>query len=267
MSISSGSTRKAGPFTGNGVTVAFPFTFKVFQTSDVLVVQTDLSAVETTLTMGTHYTVALNSNQDSTPGGTVTLLAAPATGYLITMGSQVPETQTLTLTNNGGFFPNVINEALDRATILIQQLSEKMSRAVTVGISSSVTADELVADLLAIQAISAGDLASVVTKDADTGAAHMPNGTTAQRPAAPLYGDTRANSQTGSMEWWNGSAWVPMGGGATGASGNAAFYENDITVTADYTISTNKNAMTAGPITINSGVTVTVPSGSVWTVV
>ena len=45
------------------------------------------------------------------------------------------------------------------------------------------------------------------------------------------------------------------------------FYENPTTVTADYTITTNKNAMSAGPITINSGVTITVPNGSTWTVV
>jgi hypothetical protein len=45
------------------------------------------------------------------------------------------------------------------------------------------------------------------------------------------------------------------------------FWENGTTVTADYTITTNKNAMSAGPITINDGVTVTVPTGSTWTVV
>ena len=45
------------------------------------------------------------------------------------------------------------------------------------------------------------------------------------------------------------------------------FYENSINVSADYTITTGKNAMSAGPITINTGITVTVPSGSTWTIV
>ena len=45
------------------------------------------------------------------------------------------------------------------------------------------------------------------------------------------------------------------------------FYENDTNVSSNYTITANKNAMSAGPITIDSGVTVTVPSGSAWTVV
>tara|TARA_R100001510_G_C7580584_1_gene153716 strand:+ start:32 stop:748 length:717 start_codon:yes stop_codon:yes gene_type:complete len=57
------------------------------------------------------------------------------------------------------------------------------------------------------------------------------------------------------------------GGGATGAGGDEIFYENDQTVTADYTITSGKNAMSAGPITINNGVSVTVPSGSTYTIV
>jgi len=55
--------------------------------------------------------------------------------------------------------------------------------------------------------------------------------------------------------------------GATGGSTDQVFYENDQTVTANYAITTNKNAMTAGPITINSGVTVTIPTGSEWSIV
>jgi hypothetical protein len=56
-------------------------------------------------------------------------------------------------------------------------------------------------------------------------------------------------------------------GGATGGSTDQIFWENDTVVTTNYTVTTAKNAMTAGPITINSGVTVTVPTGSSWTVV
>lgn len=57
------------------------------------------------------------------------------------------------------------------------------------------------------------------------------------------------------------------GGGATGGGGDAVFYENGQTVNTSYTISSGKNAITAGPITIASGVTVTVPSGSSWVIV
>ena len=57
------------------------------------------------------------------------------------------------------------------------------------------------------------------------------------------------------------------GGGATGGGANEVFFENDQTVTNDYTIPGTKNAGTFGPITVDSGVTVTVSSGAVWTVV
>ena len=62
-------------------------------------------------------------------------------------------------------------------------------------------------------------------------------------------------------------SWAAAGGGATGGSTDKVFFENDQTVTTNYTLTTNKNAVTAGPITINSGVTVTIPSGSSWVVV
>ena len=57
---------------------------------------------------------------------------------------------------------------------------------------------------------------------------------------------------------------VPM---PVGAGRNKAFYLNDTTISYSYTIPTGKNAMTAGPVVINSGITVTVSPGSYWTVV
>jgi hypothetical protein len=56
-------------------------------------------------------------------------------------------------------------------------------------------------------------------------------------------------------------------GGATGNGTDRVFYENDQTVTSNYTITTNKNAMSAGPITVSNGISVTVPSGSTYTIV
>lgn len=98
-----------------------------------------------------------------------------------------------------------------------------------------------------------------------TGAMQIPSGTTAQRPT-PTTADLRFNTSIGRPEIYNGSAWSGLGG-ATGAGGDDVFYENSLTVTTNYTITSGKSAMSAGPITINSGVTVTVPSGSRWVVV
>ena len=64
-----------------------------------------------------------------------------------------------------------------------------------------------------------------------------------------------------------GLTWAPAAAGATGASNDEIFWENGTNVTADYTITNGKNAGSFGPITIDSGVTVTVGSGETWTVV
>ena len=110
----------------------------------------------------------------------------------------------------------------------------------------------------------------IVQQDSATGAANIPTGTTAQRPTGSS-GYFRFNSTTGKFEGHNGTAWGDIGGsgggGATGGGSDKIFFENDQTVSADYTIPTGKNAGTFGPISIASGVTVTVPSDSVWTVV
>lgn len=74
--------------------------------------------------------------------------------------------------------------------------------------------------------------------------------------------DSTANSGAGDFVKVAGG-----GGGAAGTGANQIFFQNDLTVTGSYTIPTGKNAGTFGPVTVNSGVTVTVPSGSVWTVV
>jgi len=96
-----------------------------------------------------------------------------------------------------------------------------------------------------------------------TTALKIPVGTTAQRPGSPATGELRFNSTLGSAEIYNGSAFAAVGGGAgaTGSGGDEVFFESDTNVTTSYSITSGKNAHTVSPV-INSGVTVTVPSGS-----
>ena len=157
MTIQNTTIRKAGPSQGNGVTTVFPFTFKVFTATDILVTYLDALAVESVLVLSTNYTVSLNADQNTSPGGSVTLLVAPATATYITLTSQVTNTQTLALTNSGGFYPESINNALDRTVIEIQQLAEKVDRAVKVPQSSSLDADSL------LQSVLAGDTSAIYT--------------------------------------------------------------------------------------------------------
>ena len=98
-----------------------------------------------------------------------------------------------------------------------------------------------------------------------TGALKVPAGTTAQQPT-PVTGQIRYNTTNNQYEGYGASSWGSLGGGATGSSGDQIFIENGQTVTATYSIPVGKNAMSTGPITINSGATVTVPSGSRWVV-
>ena len=100
-----------------------------------------------------------------------------------------------------------------------------------------------------------------------TGTLDLPVGTTAQRPGTPNNGMIRYNSTLSRYEGYSGSAWSQIGGGAEGGGSDAIFFTNDQSVTTDYTLSGSLNAMSAGPITIDSGVTVTVSSGATWTVV
>lgn len=99
---------------------------------------------------------------------------------------------------------------------------------------------------------------------------HIPALTLATSLAA-AYGGTglSAVGTTGNVLTSNGSAWVssaPAGGGATGGGTDEVFVENQLIVTTSYTLSTGKSAMSVGPVTINGGVVVTIPSGYRWVV-
>jgi hypothetical protein len=128
--------RRAGPFTGDGVTTSFPFTFKVFEDTDLVVVEFDIGTeVETEMVLATDYTVDLNPDQDSTPGGSVEALVAPPVGVKWTFTSAVPAVQGTELTDGSSFYPRVIEDSLDRLTILVQQLLELQSRSLLLPVS------------------------------------------------------------------------------------------------------------------------------------
>jgi hypothetical protein len=99
-----------------------------------------------------------------------------------------------------------------------------------------------------------------------TGAVKLPIGTTAERPTG-ANGFIRYNTDLDRFEGYRETAWSAVGGGATGGGTDEVFLENGNTVNTSYTITTNKNAVSAGDITIASSATVTVPTGSRWVIV
>lgn len=99
-----------------------------------------------------------------------------------------------------------------------------------------------------------------------TDAILVPVGTTAQQPAG-VAGYLRFNTTKVQFEGYNGTAWAAVGGGATGGGTDQIFIQNGQNVTTNYTISSSFNAGTFGPVAVNTGVTVTVPTGSVWSIV
>ena len=134
--------RKAGPLLGNGSTTAFPFTFKVFAASDIAVTIANNLGVETALVLNTDYSVTLNANQETSPGGTVTYPisgSALPSGSKLTIIGNLPYDQPLDLPAGGNFSPLALENQLDRLAMQIQQLRELANRTLQLPVTSTVT--------------------------------------------------------------------------------------------------------------------------------
>lgn len=105
---------------------------------------------------------------------------------------------------------------------------------------------------------------TVAAITSNSGSLKLPAGTEAERDGSPQAGYLRFNEDAGGFEGYNGTEWGAVGGGNATDTG---LWENASTITASYTIGTGNNAMSAGPITIADGVSVTVPDGSRWVVI
>ena len=167
-----------------------------------------------------------------------------------------------------------LKEAFDSGSGFVRITGDTMTGDLTVPnviVTGNVDGRDVSADGTKLDGIEAGadvtDTANVtaagaVMTTAATGQANMPAGTTAQRTGSPIAGALRFNSTDVSFEGYDGTEWGSIGGGAE----DGVFYENEQAVSSSYTIVSTKNAMTAGPITINDGVTVTIETGGRWVV-
>jgi hypothetical protein len=253
-SSSSGGIISQQQYTGDGTTTTFTFTSGY--TSNALSVY--LNGV--LLRNGTEANVI--------SGSTFTITPAPASGALIDAisfsgifanGVSTVISQQFTangtansFTVTGGYIPNQVQVYLNG----VKQLPGT-DVIITSGntVNFSVTpANSYIVDVYGVQ--------NSITLTSNT---LIINGTLTTN-AITANGSVGSNGQiltsNGSTVYWSNAV-----AGATGGGTDKIFWENDITITSNYTITTNKNAMTAGPVTVSNGVIVTIPSGSVWTIV
>ncbi|EJX3028605.1 tail fiber domain-containing protein [Escherichia coli] len=106
-------------YTGNGVTTSFPYTFRIFQKSDLVVQVVDLDENITTLVLDTDYSI---TGTGGYTGGNVVLSTALGNGYKISISRELPVTQETDLRNQGKFFAEVHEDAFDKLTMLVQQV-------------------------------------------------------------------------------------------------------------------------------------------------
>ena len=138
---------------------------------------------------------------------------------------------------------------------------------------STLTGTSLKSTIVSSSLTSVGTLTGLTVSGdilmSGTGAIDVAAGTTAQRPGSPNTGMFRYNSTSNQFEGYTNAGWgaIAGGGGASGATLQATngIVETAATISSNHTVTTNFNAMSAGPVTVSADVTI--PSGSVWTIV
>ncbi len=126
------SNRRMPAVATNGVQTVFAFDFRVFSDADVKVVFESAAGVESVLALSSDYTVSRNSNQTTSPGGTITAVIPPASGGELTILGALAYVQQVDVPNAGPFFGDTIENALDYLAILIQQTEEIVGRSLKV---------------------------------------------------------------------------------------------------------------------------------------
>jgi hypothetical protein len=181
-------TKKSGPYTGNGVTTAFAYGFRILDASHIRVVRTE-NEIDTDVTTGF---VVSGVGADS--GGNVTFAVAPTALQKITLIRAVPFVQETDLENQGAYYAETIEAALDLAVMRDQQLQEQVDRSLKIPVGAPIAGtDEAIATLLAFGAIYLGASAVAPTERADG----------SPLTGGELYFDTAENG----LSVYTGTAW------------------------------------------------------------
>jgi hypothetical protein len=257
-------------YTGDGTTVLFSFTFPYIDESHVKVslngtitteyTLANATTVQMTTAPGAGVSVRVFRDTDSTaleaeffPGSAIR--AQDLNDNFTQVLYKTQETENFAASTDAAAIAEIAEEAVNTA-----------DSAVSIANAATATANSVFALADAALPKAGGTLTGNVN-NTSTGYFDLPVGTSVQRPVPANAGMVRFNTEIGQYEGHNGSSWGTIGGGAKGGDADQVFFENDQTVTTNYTITSGKNALSAGPVTVGVGVTVTVPSGSVWSIV
>ncbi|MBQ9501784.1 MAG: hypothetical protein IJU70_06485 [Lentisphaeria bacterium] len=148
-------TSKAGPYVADGGQRVFPFGFRVLDPTHITVYANDSPVPEG------DYSVNLTDD-----GGNVNFVRAPAAGDMIAIIRNVPPTQETDLQDNTAFLPQVIEDALDKLTMLVQQMKETLTRTLTVPPTREIKQNTLFEDFERL-AENAGDWAKTAQESAE----------------------------------------------------------------------------------------------------
>ena len=263
-------------FTGNGSTTTFTLSKEATSSRDVLVTLDGVTQYPNTQSNTRAYSVADNS---------LIFTTAPAAGVIIQARHiGFAGSSTANVSAFYGRTGNVILKNTDNISV------NNITAAGDLTITGDITYDESVVRNLEVTGIatiasgivSTGDFkvgsATTISQDNifTTGIVTAMSGFNVGIMSAGISQTTGVITAinfvgTGNTVKYNAATSTIdvaiSGGGAVGTGTDSVFYENDQTVTLDYSIGAGKNAMSAGPIAIAASKTVTIPSGSEWTIV
>jgi len=257
-------------YTGNGVATTFAYGFKVENKAHLLVTRTVIAtSVETTLVVDVDYTVN-GVGSDNSANWTIThpISGSPmASTHRLTIVPNLPVTQLTDFENQGGFFADTHEDAVDKLTIIAQQHQEELDRSVKVTVGSTTNPATLIADL---QAAAAAAAASAVTAAAAAASIGVSNGfnTTALTSGTTTrtFGTNPINQRfTGTL---TGACTINLVRPSSGSGHEFRINLNSIVTTAVNTLTIQENG--AGSLAVfNTANTVRsdmvfIYSGSAW---
>ena len=299
MPVSNTAARNS--YTGNGVTTSFTYAFRILD-------QTHIAVYLNGVLQASGFSV---TGVGANVGGTVVFTVAPANGVAVTLVRNVPFDQLVDTVNNETILENVFDTAVDKLTMIAQQLRDLIGRSPTLGQGDvngagaylannnritglgtpTGTTDAVPKSYVDAIQVAAGNVVSpgagavgfVLRATSATAWAWQSLSTFLAAEFATVYGTTRglfirgaaayqtlAHGAAGTVLTSNGPSADPTWNtpsAATGGGTDQIFFLNGQTVTTDYTVPATSNAHSAGPITINNGITVTVLNGAVWAVI